>query len=45
MPNECIYNQDEICVNANCPLLGDFCPLRYTPDVCKWEDRSIDNAE
>lgn len=45
MPNECIYNQDEICVNVNCPLWGDFCHVRYIPDVCKWEDRSDNNEQ
>ena len=45
MQNECKYWVDEACVNAECPLLGDFCPLRYAPYVCKWEDRSGNNAE
>ena len=45
MQNECKYCVDEACVNAECPLLGDFCPLRYAPYVCKWEDRSDNNAE
>lgn len=45
MQSECKYCVDEVCVNAECPLLGDFCPLRYIPCVCKWEDRSVGNAE
>lgn len=45
MQNECKYCQDEICVNADCPLRADYCPIIDTPDVCKWEDRRVDNAE
>ena len=40
---ECKYCYDEVCVNVDCPLLADFCPLQNDPDVCKWEDRSQKN--
>ena len=36
---ECKYCTDEICVNADCPMCTDFCPVSDVPDVCKWEDR------
>jgi hypothetical protein len=37
---ECKHNYDEFCTNADCPLVADYCPVAFTPDVCKWEDRS-----
>ena len=37
---ECKHNIDEICTNADCPLVADYCPVPDTPDVCQWEDRS-----
>lgn len=36
---KCKWEQDEVCVNADCPLCADFCPLVYTPGVCRHEDR------
>ena len=45
MQNECKYCQDEICVNVDCPLRADYCPIIDTPNVCKWEDRRVNNAE
>lgn len=36
---KCKFEQDEICVNADCPLCADFCQVCYTPDVCKFEER------
>lgn len=36
---KCKWEQDEVCVNADCPLVADFCPLCYTPGVCRFEDR------
>lgn len=26
----------EICVNADCPICADFCPLTYYPWVCRY---------
>lgn len=40
MANECLHMQEEICVNANCPVCCDFCPVADTPGVCRYEDRS-----
>ena len=42
---ECKHNYDEICTNPDCPLVADFCPVPDTPDVCQWEDRSVDDAK
>lgn len=29
-----------ICVNADCPMCCDYCPIPYDiPGVCKYEDR------
>ena len=36
---ECKWCKDEFCVNADCPLVADYCPVPDTPDVCKWEER------
>ena len=36
---KCKWEQDEVCVNADCPMFADFCPLLFGPWECKWEDR------
>ena len=36
---ECKYNQDEFCVNADCPMRGDYCPVPDIEFVCKYEGR------
>ena len=36
---KCKYNQDEFCVNADCPMRGDYCPVPDIEFVCKYEDR------
>jgi hypothetical protein len=43
--SKCNYCPDEVCTNADCPLVADYCPVAFTPDVCKWEDRSVDDAK
>ena len=37
---DCKYYYDEFCVNDQCPMCADYCPVPDVPDVCKWEDRS-----
>lgn len=37
--SECEYCINEICVNADCPVRADYCPVYSTPNVCKWEKR------
>lgn len=41
--NECEYCVDEICVNADCPMRADFCPVSDIHDVCKYEKRGEEN--
>ena len=36
---DCKWCKDEVCVNADCPLCADFCPVVDAPDVCRFEDR------
>ena len=37
---DCKYCQgDEVCVNANCPMRADFCPVPDIPGVCRFEER------
>ena len=38
---DCKYCQDEICVNADCPMRADFCPVPDIPGVCRFEEREI----
>ena len=38
--HDCKWMQDEICVNADCPMRADFCPVVDVPGVCRFEDRS-----
>jgi hypothetical protein len=40
---ECKYCFDDMCVNDECPLCTDFCPVPDVPDMCKWEDRGEEN--
>ena len=36
---DCKYCQDEVCVNADCPMRADFCPVPDIPGVCRFEER------
>lgn len=36
---ECNWCKDKICVNADCPICCDYCPVPDTEGVCKFEDR------
>ena len=36
---DCKYCRDEICVNDDCPMRADFCPVPDTEGVCRFEDR------
>ena len=38
---DCKYCQDEICVNADCPMRADFCPVPDIPGVCRFEERAV----
>ena len=36
---DCKWMQDEICVNADCPMCADYCPVADYEGVCRFEDR------
>lgn len=36
---EYIYNKDEFCTNAKCPMCADYCPVPDTKGICKYEER------
>ena len=40
---DCKYCQDEICVNADCPMCCYFCPVADVPGVCRFEERGFKN--
>ena len=35
---KCKWEQDEVCVNADCPLCADFCPVTNYPEICKFAE-------
>ena len=41
---DCKWMQDEIYVNAYCPMCSDYCPVVDVTGVCRFEDRSDDNG-
>ena len=45
MIDECKWMQDEVCVNADCPMCADYCPVADTPGVCKYEERGNSDAQ
>ena len=42
---DCKWMQDEICVNADCPMCADYCPVPDIPGVCRFEEREVTMAE
>ena len=42
---DCKYCQDEVCVNAECPMCSDFCPVPDIPGVCRFEEREEHNEQ
>lgn len=36
---ECKWCVDEICVNADCPMVADYCPVPNDEGVCRYEER------
>lgn len=36
---DCKWMLDEICVNADCPMCCDYCPVADTEGVCRYEER------
>lgn len=45
MTDEYKWMQDEVCVNADCPMCADYCPVANTPGVCKYEERGDSDAQ
>ena len=41
---DCKYCKNEVCVNADCPMRADFCPVVDFPGVCRFEDRGGEGA-
>ena len=41
---DCKYCKDEICVNADCPMRADYCPVPDDPGVCRYEERGADHG-
>ena len=42
---DCKYCQDEVCVNADCPMCCDYCPVVDVPGVCRFEEREERNEQ
>ena len=42
---DCKWMQDEICVNADCPMIADYCPVADHEGVCRYEDRRDNDAK
>ena len=42
---DCKYCQDEVCVNSECPMCADFCPVVDVPGVCRFEEREEHNEQ
>lgn len=39
--NDCKWISDddqEICCNADCPCVADFCPVTYWPEICRFRE-------
>ena len=43
MMADCKWMQDEICVNADCPMCCDYCPVADYEGVCRYEERGEDD--
>ena len=42
---DCKWMQDEICVNADCPMCADYCPVVDVTGVCRFEEREERNEQ
>lgn len=42
---DCKWMQDEVCVNADCPMCADYCPVVDNPGVCRYEERGNSDAQ
>ena len=39
MMGVCKWYQEEMCVNADCPMCCEYCPVADTPGVCGFEEK------
>lgn len=39
---DCKWYHAEFCVNDQCPMCADYCPVPDVADVCKWEERIVE---
>ena len=42
---DCKWMQDEICVNSECPMFADHCPVTDVDGVCRFEEREERNEQ
>ncbi len=42
---DCKWMWDEFCVNPDCPMRADYCPVVDYPGVCRFEKREEQNEE
>lgn len=42
---DCKWMQDEICVNSECPMCDDYCPVPDVDGVCRFEEREERNEQ
>lgn len=43
---KCKWEQDDFCVNADCPYVADFCPCSEFQEICKYcetDDIALNN--
>lgn len=36
---DCKWMLNEICVNSDCPMCADYCPVADYEGVCRYEER------
>ena len=40
----CNWCHNEMCVNDECPVRGDYCPVPDIPGLCRYEERFVMTA-
>ena len=41
----CKYNHDDICVNADCPYVADYCPVFEDDSICRFNEADNESKE
>ena len=45
-PCKWLSGDDEVCVNADCPVCAEWCPCGYfAAQICKYYERGDDDAD